>query len=217
MIRALLHRLPHKLWAAYRGHRILWHVFAGLLTAVLVLSGFDWWFFQETREPWLYGLIMLAGIGGFFIPILVPVALYVTGEWRNRPHLLHAGVAMAQAEAVASIIVAVYKTFTGRIQPEFLTTFNTTDISRNFNFGFFEHGIFWGWPSSHAAVAIAGATALYLAWPNKHVRAAIVAWAVVVSAGAAVGFHWFSDVVAGIIVGIVVGFAVWEDHQWASK
>jgi membrane-associated phospholipid phosphatase len=196
--------------APYRGHFWIWHVVAAGITAALVLAGFDWWFFQATRHDALYRLIMLAGIGGFFVPLLLPVGLYIWSQKRKDAIALRAAVGTAQAAVVSWIIIAVYKTFTGRIQPEFLTTFETADGSRNFQFGFFEHGIFWGWPSHHTAVAVAGATVLYLAYRHPAVRLVAVAWATIVAAGAAVGFHWLSDAVAGAIVGVVVGVAIWR-------
>jgi membrane-associated phospholipid phosphatase len=215
MFQLFLKQLPSRLVAPFRGYLWLWHIAAMGVTAALVFSGFDWWFFEQTRSDALYPLIMLAGIGGFFVPVLVPVALY---EWGNRikdHSYVSAAIGVAQATIVAWIIIAVYKTFTGRIQPEFLTTLNTVDISRNFQFGFFEHGIFWGWPSHHAAVAAAVATVLCLAFPNRAIRFVALLWGAIVAVGAAVGFHWFSDALAGVIVGVVVGVAIWRDIKAA--
>lgn len=198
---------------SYRGYRWVWHVLAALSTLVLVASGFDWWFFEHTRIDTLYPLIMLAGLGGFLVPVLLPVALYWWGEWKGDEKLKRAGVAVAQAEIVAIVISSVYKAFTGRIQPEFLTHLSTADISHGFNFGFLQHGIFWGWPSSHAAVACAGMTVLFLFYKNRSARAVVLLYTLVISIGAAVGFHWFSDVAAGVIVGVSIGIAVQKNFS----
>ncbi len=211
MFGAFLHRLPQKIVGCYAGYRWAWHVAAALITAALVWGGFDWLFFEHTRSDALDWLIFTAGIGGFFIPIVVSVGLYWAGEWRKSAQRMRAGAAVMQASLIALLITTFYKIITGRTQPEFLTTLNTTDLSHDFHFGFFQNGVFWGWPSSHAAVTVAGATALFLLWPNRAVRAGCIVWAVVVCVGAAVGFHWFSDVVAGVIVGALAGAAVWED------
>ncbi len=212
MLRAFTHRLPQAFAACYARGRFLWHLLAILVTFLLVSSGFDWWFFEHTRSAALYPLIMLAGIGGFFIPVFASVGLYIAGEWRHKEKdlLVRAGTAVAQASIVALVITSIYKVFTGRTQPEFLTDFSATDMSHAFHLGFFQNGVFWGWPSSHAAVAVAGAVALSLVWRSAPVRAAAAVWAAVVSAGAAVGFHWFSDVLAGIIIGAVAGIAAGE-------
>lgn len=211
MFKLFFDQLPQRLLLPYRGYFWIWHIVAFAITAILVLGGVDWWFFQITRNEALYPIIMLAGIGGFFVPILLPVFLYLWGNKRRDRGYLDAAKGVAQASAISWIIVAVYKAFTGRVEPEFLTTFNSADISRNFQFGFLEHGIFWGWPSHHTVVAVAGATVLYLSIKNLPIRVGLIVWALIVASGASIGFHWLSDVVAGTIVGLAVGISVWRD------
>jgi len=210
LVKTFLESLPQLFVECYRHRRWVWHGVAALLTVILVLSGFDWWFYQHTRADFLQPLIWLAALGGFFVPVLLAVVLYWVGEWRRNNRLIHLGAAVAQAQILAVVIVSVYKACTGRIQPEFLTHFSSVDISHEFQFGFLRHGIFWGWPSSHAAVAVSAATVLFLSVRSSVVRVVIVTWAAVVCAGAAVGFHWFSDVVAGIIVGVLIGYTVYH-------
>lgn len=205
MVRDFLHRLPQRFAACYAGYRWAWHVLAALGTAALVLSDFDWWFFEHTRDVWR-PLISVAGLGGFLMPFVVALGLYFAGRKR-------AGVAVGQASFLGWLISSLYKVFTGRIQPEYLTHLQTADYSKVFHFGFLKYGIFWGWPSSHAMATVAGMTALALVWPNKSVRVFALAWAAVVCVGAAVGFHWFSDVVAGAIIGAVIGVAVGKDRE----
>lgn len=191
----------------YTGYNLAWHVFAIALTAGLVLSGFDWWFFTETREDFWHPFVYTAGIGGFFIPVLVPVCLHIYGVLRGDRRWARAGSAAIQAVILAWLITAVYKTFTGRIQPEFITFTSAIDSSRGFQFGFLRHGIFWGWPSSHTAVATAMAFALapFLYRPGRFLA---YTYAGFIALGAGIGFHWFSDVLAGGIVGAIVGSVV---------
>lgn len=209
MFRAFAHRLPERFLAVYRGKNIFYHIAAAVLTYALVVSGFDWYFFEVTRSPYFYPLIMAAGIAGFFVPVLVPIAIYIVGEIRKSPSLIAHAAVCAQAVVVAWVVSSFYKALTGRIEPEFLAQTSFVDGSRDFNFGILEHGIFWGWPSSHTAVACALAAALIVCYPdNKVVRALALFLAVVVVSGAAVGFHWFSDVLAGVIIGTLVGVVV---------
>ncbi len=211
MFKTLFHQLPQRLFLPYCGYLWVWHIVAAAVTAVFVFTGFDWWFFRQTRSEFLLPLVMAGGIGGMIMPIVVPIFLYVQGKKRRDEHLLRTAVAVTQATVIAWIIVAVYKVFTGRIQPDFLFTADAATVSSGFQFGFFEHGIFWGWPSHHTVVAVAGATVLYLALKHPVVRFGALFWAGIVATGAAVGFHWFSDMVAGVIVGAVVGLAIWRD------
>lgn len=211
MFGLFLEKLPQRLIAPYRGRLWAWHLVAFVLTAIIVLTGIDWWFFEMTRSEKLLWLVGLSGAGGFFVPLILPVALYVYGKKKHIQSVIRTAGAVAQASIVAWIIIAIYKTFTGRIQPDLLADLGLANISNGFQFGFFEHGIFWGWPSHHTAVAVAGTTVLYLAWRRSRARFIALLWAVIVGAGAAVGFHWFSDVIAGAIVGAAVGIAIWRD------
>lgn len=206
MIRAVLTRFPSMLVASLGLPFIWYHVAAIVITAVLVFSGSDWAFFEATRGATFGWLVFGAGIGGFFMPILLPLSMYLWGEYRGDAWLMRSGATVFQAGAIAWLVSSTYKAFTGRFQPEFLSTYGVTDISREFHFGFLQHGIFWGWPSSHACVAVAGAVALTLLFPrNRALRIAAFAYAAFVALGAAVGFHWLSDVIAGCIIGYAVG------------
>lgn len=209
MFRAFAHRLPQRFLAVYRGGNIFYHVAAAVLTYALVVSGFDWYFYEATRSPYLYPLIRAAGIGGFFVPVLVPLGMYIAGKMRKNASLTKAAALSAQAVIIAWVVSSLYKVFTGRIEPEFLSQTSFVDGSRNFNFGILEHGIFWGWPSSHTTTACALAAALIVCYGgNKVVKILAFLLAVIVAVGAAVGFHWFSDVVAGVIIGTLVGVVV---------
>ena len=209
MFRAYTYQLVQNVFAVFRGRNLLWHVAAGVATFLLVTTGFDWWFFEATRFDQLKWFILAAGIGGFFIPLVVAVGLYIFGDIKKNKHVMWAGAAVGQASFLAWLISSTYKAFTGRVQPEFLTHFNLVDNSKDFNFGFFEYGIFWGWPSSHTAVAVAGAIALVYMYPRvRTTRYLAIFYAIFIAVGAMVGFHWFSDVLAGAIVGAIVGVVV---------
>lgn len=209
MFRDFLHGLPRGFVAAFRGYNAVLHLLAIALTAFLVLSGFDWWYFSHTRGALLQSLSLPAAIIGFFMPVLLPVALYWRGAWVKQQRLQEVAAALAQAAILGWFVSSLYKSFTGRIQPEFLTYTSTLDISRDFNFGFWEHGIFWGWPSSHTAVAFAMAAAIIVLYPRRPVlRFSALLYALFIGVSVSISIHWFSDFVAGAIIGAVVGTAV---------
>jgi membrane-associated phospholipid phosphatase len=84
-----------------------------------------------------------------------------------------------------------------------------TDISHQFQFGFWEHGIFWGWPSSHTTVAFAMAVSLMYLYPkNKLIRYLAPLYALYIGLGISIGIHWFSEFIAGIIFGSLIGVVV---------
>jgi len=209
MFKSLLKQLPKNIAGVFKGYNWVWHLIAITLTYILVRSGFDWWYFEATRSSTLLLLTLPAAVIGFFVPIILPVALYIFGEFWRDVKIKNSGSAVAQAGIIAWLVSSTYKAFTGRIQPEFITHTSTLDISREFNFGFFQHGIFWGWPSSHTAVAFAGTVALVLLYPHKKImRSLALLYAIYIGLAVSVSIHWFSDFVAGAIIGTVVGYIV---------
>lgn len=201
----------------FRGKNLWWHALAITFTAALVFTGADWWFFEHTRSSAFEPFILTAGIGGFFVPVLAPIGIYFWGEYRKNRSLMNTGAAVAQAELIGYLVSILYKVFTGRTQPEFLTHFSNLDISHAFHFGILQNGVFWGWPSSHAVVAFAGATALVLMSKHRPIRVGAALYAMFVGFGAAVGFHWLSDVLAGAIIGILVGGIVAKSYSALVK
>ncbi len=186
---------------------LVWHAALIVLTYLCVVSGFDWYYFTQTRFEHLSALSIPAALLGFFLPIVVPVVLYYFGQWRGSAKLKHVAIAVAQAQALGWFVSSMYKAFTGRIQPEFLHTSTMEDISRQFNFGILENGIFWGWPSSHTTVAFAGAaTLIYFLYPKHKVFSLLLgAYALYIGLGVSISVHWFSEFVAGAILGTLIG------------
>jgi membrane-associated phospholipid phosphatase len=206
MIRAFVSGLPLCFARVFAPRCLIWHAAAIILTYLSVASGFDWLYFTRTRFDNLVGLTLPAAILGFFVPIIVPILVYYWGEWRGSRKLMRTAVVVAQAEALGWIVSSLYKAFTGRLQPELLPSAMLDDISRQFNFGFWENGIFWGWPSSHTTVAFAGAVALICLYPkNKPLALAAGAYALYIGLGVSISVHWFSDFLAGAILGTLIG------------
>ncbi len=209
MFKTVLQNLFGNVARVFAWKNLLWHVLAIALTYVIVVSGFDWWYFQHTRSELLRDYTLPSAIIGFFVPIILPVTFYILGEFRKNDRLQKIGVALAQSAIVAWIISSIYKAFTGRIQPEFYTHLSNVDNSHVFNFGFLQHGIFWGWPSSHTAVAFATAVTLILLYPkNKFLKFIALSYALYIGIGVSVSIHWFSDFLAGAIFGSLIGVVV---------
>ena len=69
--------------------------------------------------------------------------------------------------------------------------------------------MFWGWPSSHTTVAFAMALALWELYPeNRLIRYGAILYAFYVGIGVSITIHWFSEFVAGAIIGSVIGVVV---------
>ncbi|HLX68218.1 MAG TPA: phosphatase PAP2 family protein [Verrucomicrobiae bacterium] len=199
--------LPLNIIACFKGRRILWHLLAIVLTAILVLSGFDWHYFTWTRSPEIRSLAFPAVHVGGELPIILPVILIVIGLSARDIRFIRFAAALAQAAIIGSLISSAYKAFTGRVHPSMREM--GPDISHVFRFGFWRGGAFWGWPSSHTTIAFAMALTIYLLTPKQRwVGFVAIAYALYVGLGVSVTIHWFSDFVAGAIIGSLIGVVV---------
>lgn len=202
----------------FRGFFMVGQVLAIVLTIFLVLSGFDWWYFEQTRDPLLLQVLFPVAFIGFIVPIFAPLILVGLGYAIVRPQLKRLGVALVSAEIVASFIAASYKALTGRAHPALFDAGPSIDISREFHFGFLEGGIFWGWPSSHTAVAFAMAGVVATLYPqHKALVYTVFLYALYIGIGVSATIHWFSDFTAGAIVGTIAGVVVGRSFLNAKR
>ncbi len=211
-------KFTQHIWVAitrtFMGRNFLWHLFSYLLTLILVLSGFDWYFFSSTRGDISNILGVTAGLMGFAMPLMLVLGLWLDAILTKNESLKRSALGVAVAGLTALIIVGLYKALTGRVEPEFLAMLAGDDISREFNFGILRYGVFWGWPSAHTGTAVAMSLYLSLVYKSKlWVALVLVPYAVFIALGAAVGFHWFSDVVAGAIIGSLIATVVYKQHK----
>jgi membrane-associated phospholipid phosphatase len=198
--------LPKNIFNSFRGKNFYWHLLAWFLTAVIVVSGFDWYYFTITRNFYFESFFFPAIIIGAALPIFgLPLMLLFGWLRKSEPTKMLAWT-LGQAAVIGWLVSSFYKALTGRIPPPHTIL---VDISNQFNFGFFKEGIFWGWPSSHTAVAFAMAFALITLYPkNKIVKLVSFIYALYIGIGVSLDIHWFSEFVAGAIMGTVIGVVV---------
>jgi membrane-associated phospholipid phosphatase len=191
---------------SFRGKNFAWHLLAWLLTAVIVISGFDWSYFVFTRPLSFNVFFFLAVIIGGLLPIFgLPLMLLFGWLTKNTKTKILAW-ALGQAALIGYLISSFYKALTGRIPPPHSVAM---DISQQFNFGFLKEGIFWGWPSSHTTVAFAMAFAMITLYSkNKAIRILAFIYALYIGIGVSFDIHWFSEFIAGAIIGTVIGIIV---------
>jgi membrane-associated phospholipid phosphatase len=198
--------LPLNIIGCFKGRLIIWHGIAILLTFILVVSGFDWFYFCSTRKPTLLACMWPAAVIGQLIPLTVPLYLLLAGGVAKNAKMIRTGWATGQAALVGWFLASVYKAFTGRYH---LPGGISTDTSHLFRFGFMRGGIFWGWPSSHTATAFAMSIAIFTLFPKlKWLRVSVILYALYIGIGVSMTIHWFSDFVAGAIIGSVIGVTV---------
>jgi membrane-associated phospholipid phosphatase len=190
----------------FAGWKIAWHIVAIILTVVLVRSGFDWRYFLATRDPALRQWLWPAVVIGMFLPVILPLVLIAAGAMARNGRIAVAGWGIGQAALLGYLVSIAYKAITGRAHPAHNAG---DDISQVFRFGFLRGGVFWGWPSSHTTVAFAMAVAVFVLCPKQRwLGCAAILYACYVGIGVSMTIHWFSDFVAGAIIGSVVGVVV---------
>jgi membrane-associated phospholipid phosphatase len=198
--------LPSNLIDCFKGRMLIAHAVAITLTFILVTSGFDWGYFLSTRSPilreWMFPAVIIGGL----LPIALPLVLIALGRLTGDAQIRLTGWSVGQAEVIGGLVAAAYKAITGRAHP---THEVGEDLSHIFQFGFLRGGVFWGWPSSHTTIAFAMAVALLTLLPrHRWVGYVAIAYALYVGIGVSMTIHWFSDFVAGAILGTVIGVVV---------
>jgi membrane-associated phospholipid phosphatase len=201
--------LPGNIIRCFKGWMMVWHVAAIRLTFILVDSGFDGWFFNFTNNADLKSCMFWAARIGFFVPIILPPSVLFYGAIFKKGGAMRLGFAITQSEILGSVISSTYKAFTGRAHPPLHDLHPAADASRVFHFGLLQGGVFWGWPSSHTTIAFAMAGTVWGFFPRKRwLGIAAFIYALYIGVGVGMTIHWFSDFVAGAIIGSVIGAVV---------
>ncbi len=193
----------------YTGKNLVWQLIACLLTAILVMSGADWWYFMTFRQTTIGTFFFPAVVFGGLLPFLLPTILITLSWIKKSAQLRRVSFALLWTETFGLGISSFYKIFTGRVQPNLSASAPLIDTSHSFHFGFMQNGAFWGWPSSHTTVAFAMAFTLITLFPNnKTLKYLSIVYACYVGLGVSMSIHWISEGVAGAIFGVIIGIAV---------
>lgn len=202
----LFYRFPQSLLNIFSGKNLWLHFLAIGLTFILVTTGADGWWQRHFHHSMVAGFLFPAVWVGFFIPVWLPVLLLIPGFILRNFRIRNMAWALGQAAFLGWLVSSFYKAFTGRPGPHFRGADAGVDISHVFRFGFWRGGIFWGWPSSHTAVACAMAFTLFFMFrQNKWVSYLAPLYGLFIGLGVSMSIHWLSDAVAGAIFGFVIG------------
>ncbi|MFI5205651.1 MAG: phosphatase PAP2 family protein [Candidatus Paceibacterales bacterium] len=210
MLMKFFYKLSRNIADCYSGWNLLWQVVMIVLTFVSVNTGFDWLYYEWTRNATLQLFMFPAVFLGFLVPVFLPIVMYLYGALTKNRRTLNAAWAAVQAGILGLGISSLYKVFTGRVGPHFLNNvLIKMDTSHMFRFGFLRGGAFQGWPSSHTSVAFAMSMALVMLYPEKKVlKYILVIYALYIGLGVSGTIHWFSDFASGAILGAIIGITV---------
>ncbi len=157
-------------------------------------------------------------IAGFFVPVAVPL-LFMRSE---DAFIREGGLAAGQAVGVAFAVTNLLKAITGRIPPDRTPPDDIYERSRVFNWGFLREGVVTGWPSGHTMTNMALASALS-AYFHESTRIKVLSYGWTFSVmfaatyGIQGGVHWFSDVVAGGMMGWLIGNVIGKGFRKGSS
>ena len=187
------------------------HMLGGALTYKFSMENNDLMVarFAARQDQFAYGIAFTPGMMmGTFFPILVPGYMYFISDNRT---LNNTGAVAVQATAVAFLYNNILKTISAREHPD--AELNSGERSRDFKWGFFRRGVFYGWPSGHSMTnaAMAMSIASYnrdkpLVVAGCALYAGYIATSMVL--GAKGEAHWFSDAVAGTLMGASIGWYI---------
>jgi membrane-associated phospholipid phosphatase len=219
-------RLGHNLEDIYGWPNLLFHASAVAVTPPMVYEvdePVQEYFQREDPLGNVFGPAML-WTGGL-APILLPSALYGFGLAGDHDELATAGAAAIQAVVVQFVVVTTLKWLTDRAGPypngdasserwhsEFLRDSKDAD---DWNFDPFDVEGGLRWPSGHTASNVALVSALVAFYPDE-LWIALVGYPLALAIGIGMvegDYHWLSDVVAGALMGHVIGWVVGKNFR----
>jgi membrane-associated phospholipid phosphatase len=190
------------------------HVVAAAASYGIIKSGIDWkWYTFAQKNPGVSNTGFVSVAVGGMAPAIVPLGLYAYGRLDQKLKLQITALALGQAALISVGIASGYKALTGRRPPDDHYG-GGKDFSNDFKFGFLRRGAYEGWPSSHTANAFAMATTVTELYPeNTFLKIASFTYASLIGLGVSTNIHWFSDAVAGALIGYGVGKTVGSDFN----
>jgi membrane-associated phospholipid phosphatase len=206
-MKTFFYRIFQNIAALYTWENLAYQLLFILITLVFVISGVDWKIYTASRGAVIQSLAFPAVWLGLLIPIAVPCITLIYGILTKNFKAMNVTYALAQSAFLGFCISSFYKVFTGRSGPPHGLALH--DTSTMFHLGFYRAGAFQGWPSSHTTVAFAVSFAVITMFPkNKLVKIIAFVYALYIGLGISITIHWFSDFIAGAILGTIIGISV---------
>ncbi|PIQ69190.1 MAG: hypothetical protein COV91_00100 [Candidatus Taylorbacteria bacterium CG11_big_fil_rev_8_21_14_0_20_46_11] len=214
-MKGLFYNLKKNVINIFSRKNLAWIFLACVITYILVVSGFDSWYYEMLSGSTAMTLTFPAIAIGAIVPIFGILLFLWFSARKQSPRRINAGLAMGQAALLGYLISSTLKAFTGRIPPVVSVAENVVAVSREFQFGFWRGGIIVGWPSSHTSVAFAMALTLIILYPEKKwIRYSALLYALYIGIGVSMSVHWFSEFAAGAILGSAIGAVVGTSFKY---
>ena len=195
---------------------------AGLGTWIFIETGLDWgWNRLAYNNEWMPKIGGTANYVGYAVPVVTPIAFYLTGIVNKDDRLQITGLALTQVLILNMFIQTPMKMITGRTWPGIVDGWDselskrsdrTDDYSGEFSW--FNFDAVGGWPSGHTANAFsAAATIAQIYHDNIPIKIIVYTYASLVGLGMSMYDHWASDVFAGALIGYAIGSIVGRSYR----
>ena len=180
------------------------------LTWMCIISGIDWQIakFFEANYIFIYGAIP-GVIAGMIVPFVILGYYIFKGKKNGNKKYSPIAIKLGWGFLTSFVISSLLKSFTNRIDMEPFESLGSYDFSNSFRWGFLNSNSLWesfseGWPSGHTFIAT---TFLVILWPTlqKAQKLYHSLYVFVIMLSVVTSFHWFSDIVSGVILGIIIG------------
>jgi len=199
---------------SFLSENLMFHMLGVMSTYVLVDQNVDYKihrFFNARPEVsnWFFPVVITGALG----PLLTGGGFYWHGKGTNTDETRLAGHAVLQANLINIVYVSILKGVTGRPHPNYESGKDIASLSREFNFGFLENGIFYGWPSGHTSATMVTLTTLMYYYPDNiwlKIGSILFMGYTIVGVSAAINgqMHWFSDTIAATFMAYSIGSTV---------
>ena len=192
---------------------------SGAATFGMIKTGLDWkWRNTVFDNEWIAkpgGLVMSTG---GIVPIVTPLAFYLSGLFFKDQKLKIAAASLTQTLILTMAVQSPLKMITGRRDPGLVNNsfytriYGEDDFSGVFNW--FNMDFFNGWPSGHTANAFsAAATISEIYRDNFWVKLGAFTYAAFIGFGVTLHAHWASEALAGALIGYAIGKTVGRSYR----
>jgi membrane-associated phospholipid phosphatase len=185
----------------------------------MIETGLDWkWRNTVFDRAWLLNIGGPVMAAGGIVPVITPLAFYLSGKFSGNEKLTIAASALTQTLMLTMLVQSPLKMITGRRDPGLVNNsyyekiYGEDDFSGVFNW--FNMDFFNGWPSGHTANAFSAAAAISeIYYDNIYVKIGAFAYAAFIGFGTTTHAHWASEAVAGALIGYAIGKTVGKSYR----
>ena len=183
---------------------------SGFLTWMCIISGIDWQIAKFFEANYIFIYCAIPGvIAGMIVPFVILGYYIFKGKKNGNKKYSPIAIKLGWGFLTSFVISSLLKSFTNRIDMEPFESLGSYDFSNSFRWGFLNSNSLWesfseGWPSGHTFIAT---TFLVILWPTlqKAQKLYHSLYVFVIMLSVVTSFHWFSDIVSGVILGIIIG------------